>query len=170
MTLQFPGVLDPIIWSNPTISKWWFCRVLDSWGRCHSPPNSLQTVQGDPTSECFSLNLMKQPGAKETQIPVVDLLASALQSFACGAFLALLLRLLAVLRRRSQRMTRQWQLREMQLLAELGKGRNVSESLMLGHGAGFLAGFHDVSTRMWIFSSEFTQAILGGPRMILMVC
>ena len=59
--------------------------------------------------------------SSETQIPVVDLLASALQSFACGAFLALLLRLLAVLRRRSQRMTRQWQLREMQLLAELEK-------------------------------------------------
>lgn len=29
-----------------------------------------------------------------------------------------------------------------------GKGGKVSKSLMLGHGAGFLAGFHDVSTRM----------------------
>jgi hypothetical protein len=46
---------------------------------------------------------------------------SALQSFACGALAALLLRLLAVLRRRRQRMQRSWQLRELQLMAELEK-------------------------------------------------
>ena len=91
------------------------------------------------TSECFDIkNLMATwLGAKETQIPVVDLLTSALQSFACGAFLALLLRLLAVLRRRSQRMTRQWQLREMQLLAQLEKvGREVFESNSFSHNHG----------------------------------
>lgn len=56
-----------------------------------------------------------------SDIPVPELLLSALQSFACGALAALLLRLLAVLRRRRQRMQRSWQLRELQLMAELEK-------------------------------------------------
>ncbi|CAK9040744.1 Meiotic expression up-regulated protein 10 [Durusdinium trenchii] len=55
------------------------------------------------------------------EIPLSTLLLSALQSFALGAFLALLLRLLGVLRRRHQQQSRRQQLRELQLLSDLEK-------------------------------------------------